>query len=42
MLDGESTAAPARWFVLESLAQVLAWRGHVKLDFAQHLELVGT
>jgi len=38
--DCQCAAAPARWLVLERHAQVLAWRGHVQLNLAQHLELL--
>jgi hypothetical protein len=39
--DCQCATAAAGGLSLERFAQVLAWRGHVQLDFAQHLELVG-
>ena len=38
--DCQCAAAAARWLVLERHAKVLAGRGHVKLDFTEHLELI--
>ena len=38
--DCQCATAAARWLVLERHAKVLAGRGHVKLDFAEHLELL--
>ena len=39
--DCQCAAAAAARLSLERFAQMLAWRGHVQLDLAQHLELVG-